>query len=113
MSDYWTRCPNLAGRERGPVYQRTIAGLQFKLVPHWRRVAGGREPMNSKVKDSSGYGLVKDGYEIEGLPEIRARGNGHRIIRLAPTLSIAKAQCERFAGEVAEGKRDPKTGDPT
>lgn len=113
MSDYWERIPNPAGRERGPVYRRTLAGIQFKLTPHWRRASGGREPTKSKVQDANGYQLVKDGYEIDGMPEIRARGGGHKMLRLAPTLAIAKASCERFAGEVAEGKRDPKTGDPT
>lgn len=111
MADYWERMPNPAGRERGPIYRRTLAGIQFILTPHWRPTRR-YSLAKPKVVGRANTPLIKDGYEIEGMPKLRVRGTGQPMLRLAPTLSTAKASCERFAREVEEGKRDPKTGDP-
>lgn len=112
MSDYWTRMPNLAGRERGPVYTRTYklpdgSFLAFTLAPNWmpsRRYS----TVRPKVK-VDGFPAVKRGYIIEGLPELRPRRQ--RMLRVRKTLAEAKRECEQFAAEVIAGERDPITGD--
>lgn len=110
MSDYWERGPNVEGRERGPVYRRTIEGIQFKIVPHWEIPTAGRYPAKSKVKDSHGARLVKHGYEIHGMPEVHHYQSGGLMLRLADTLSEAKEKCQRYAEGVADGSINSETG---